>query len=83
MENQSNENEIDLFKWITGILITVLFAFTSIIYTSLVNADNIAKDSIIELESYQTSDNARFQNLEANVYLLCKAQKLDCIPPVK
>lgn len=72
----------DLFKWVITVMIGVLFTFTGIIYGTLKNADATAMDSITDLKAHETADNARFQNLEANVYLLCKAQKLDCIPPI-
>ncbi len=75
--------ENTFFKWVIGILMTILFTFVSIIYNSLKLADATTATDVQEIKSHETSDNERFQNLESNVYLLCKSQKLDCIPPVK
>lgn len=42
-----------------------------------------AQRDIEDLKESKTTSDLRFQNLEANVFLLCKAQNLNCIPPIK
>lgn len=75
--------ENSLFRWAISILIAILFAFTGIIYGYLKNADAAIDVDVAQLKKDNIESDRRFQNLEANVYLLCKSQKLDCIPPIK
>ena len=74
--------ENSLFKWVISILISILFAFIGIIYGYLKSADASVENEVRILQNNELNNDRRFQNLEANVYLLCKAQKLDCIPPI-
>jgi hypothetical protein len=73
----------DLFKWAITVLIGVCFTVIGIVYGFMNNSDASAMKSIDDLKSQQSINDSRFQNLEANVYLLCKSQRTDCIPPIK
>jgi len=82
--SQDTKNDANsLFKWAFGTLLGILFTLVGILYGYLKTSDVEADISIKELQQHQSSDALRFQNLENNVYLLCKAQKLDCLPPAK
>lgn len=82
-QESQQEKEIDLFKVIVGVLFTLTVSFVGIIYGFLKQADAEARVEIKTLQDHRMGDNARFQNLDSNIYLLCKSQKLNCIPPVK
>jgi len=82
-DNQTLRNEENsLFKWVIGALIGILFTLIGILYGFLRSADASAISSISEIQSHQILDASRFQNLEANVFIICKSQKLNCIPPM-
>lgn len=50
-------------------------------WTSFGNDLAITKAQAQENKSALIDYNNRLINVEANIFLLCKAQKLDCIPP--
>lgn len=64
---------------------TIFLFIGSIIasWTMFSNGLAVAQADISELQNGKITSDLRFQNLEANVFLLCKAQTLNCIPPLK
>ena len=95
MESQQETNdsqaikneEHTFFKWIVGILIGIILTFIGVFYTSLTLKDTNADTRITTLEESTKSQNTQnaliLQNMQSNIYLLCKSQNADCIPPLK
>jgi len=87
-DSQAIKNEENtFFKWIVGILIGIILTFIGVFYTSLTLKDTNADTRITTLEESTKSQNTQnaliLQNMQSNIYLLCKSQNADCIPPLK
>lgn len=83
-EGQEVKNaENSLFKWAITVTIGLLFTFIGIIYGYLRNADAAVENDVKELKAHEITDAKKFQNIENNIYIICKAQKLNCIPPIE
>jgi hypothetical protein len=73
-------NESTQFRWIIGIILTIMFALIAVVYGFLRNADADSLQNIQTLQSQQSQDNMQFQNLNANIYIICRTLKADCLP---
>ena len=72
-------------NWMLLAFIAMLIASWTTLNTRLTQAETMGNTNsadIANIQSKDTTNDLRFQNLESNVYLLCKAQNLNCIPPV-
>lgn len=81
----------NLFKqlrenWVILVAIAGLIVSWTTFSSNLADAQSDIKanaSKIETIESKQATADSRFQNLEANVFILCSAQNLHCIPPIK
>lgn len=65
METEKTENS--LFKYITPILVTIIFAFIAMTYSGLVSSDKEQKDN-------QKVADAKFGLMFTNLYIICQNQ---------
>lgn len=40
-------------------------------------------DRVTYIESKQSNDDLRYQNVASNIYILCRGLTVNCVPPVK
>lgn len=81
VEYAKEENKF--FKWILPSLVGILFALVALLYNSLTTADANTNKSIIELQKHEQEDNLNFQYINSNLYIICGALKVKCLPPLQ
>lgn len=83
MPKDITREENKLFKWLIPLLIGILFSLLGIIYSSLKEADASISIQVKELKSHQDLDNQRFQNINGNIYIICKQLSVNCVPTLE